>query len=1032
MRFQVLGPVEVHAGDGRVLSLVRRQERCLLGILLLEAGRVVPVERLCDLLWRDGPPERARQFLRSMASRIRALLADAGAAEPAATLVSDRVGYRLVVPADMIDAHRFRHLLKIAAAAPEPSERDEVLREALALWAGPALHNAADEQLRQRICADLDELRLHAVEESIAVGLELGRHHELVPELARLTGEHPLRERLVGGYMLALYRAGRAGDALEVYARTRERVSDQLGLDPGPALRELHRSILRDEVDLPPPVTSPSPSRSPAPGVPAQLPADVPNFVGREAELTWLDELFHEESTSPAAAGPLAAGPPAVVISALSGTAGVGKTALAIRFGHRVRSRFPDGQLYVNLRGYDPDQPMTANDALARFLRVLGVPEAEIPPEEDERSARYRSELADRRVLIVLDNASSVEQVRPLLPGAGTCAVVVTSRDSLAGLIATHGARRVQLDLLTQDEAVALLRTLIGPRADADPDAVATLAQQCVRLPLALRVAAELAVSRPTTGLAELVAELADHRRRLDLLDAGGDLRAAVATVFSWSVRHLSAETARVFRLLGLYPGSGIDAYGAAALAAGSLPEARRALDTLARAHLVHHADAGRYGMHDLLCTYAADLSATCDGNEEREAALERLFDYYLATSAAAMDTLYPAEAHRRPRIPAPATPVPDLADPGTARGWLEAEQSTLLAVAAHAAAHGMPSHTSRLSTTLFRYFEAGHNTDALIIHRHALDATRQAGDKAGQAHALHGLGSTYLKSGRYELAADHLEPALELFRQVGDHIGEARALNNLGGAEDSRGRYGRATEYCRQALELYRRIGDRVGQSRALVKIGAIEMRQGHYGEATHHLEQALRLCRQTGDRLGEADALDMLGSVECRQRDHNPAADHHRQAVDLYRDIGDRTGEAIALANLGIDYLGLGKHDDAAGFLRQAHTVFLEDGDQEGQGIALNGLGEAAYAAGHHADAVTHHGAALVIADDNGAVDEQARAHVGLGRAHQALGDAARARRHYEQALTHYTDLGVPEIDDVREHLAALDRVDVSIGRP
>ncbi|SNS42273.1 DNA-binding transcriptional activator of the SARP family [Streptosporangium subroseum] len=1023
MRFRVLGPVEVHADDGRVLSPVRRQERCLLGILLLEAGRVVSAERLCGLLWQDDPPERARQFLRSMASRIRALLAEAGEAEPAVRLVSDGGGYRLVVSPDMVDAHRFRRLLEIAAAATELGERDQVLREALALWAGPALHNAAGEQLRQRICADLDELRLYAVEESVAAGLELGRHHELVPELARLTGEHPLRERLVGGYMLALYRAGRAGDALEVYTRTRDLVSDQLGLDPGPALRELHQAILRDEVELPAPAAAPNPSRLPTPGVPAQLPADVPNFIGRETELAQLSDLLGAEVTSPATAGTLAAGSPAVVISAVSGTAGVGKTALAIRFGHRVRPRFPDGQLYVNLRGYDPDRPMTAGDALTRFLRVLGVPEVEIPLEVDERSTRYRSEIADRRMLILLDNASSVEQVRPLLPGTGTCAVVVTSRDSLAALIATHGARRVELDLLTQDEAVALLRTLIGPRADAEPDAVATLAQQCVRLPLALRVAAELAVSRPLTRLAELVAELADLQWRLDLLDAGGDPRAAVATVFSWSVRHLSAETARVFRLLGLHLGSGFDTYNAAALAGGSLPEARRALDTLARANLVHHAGAGRYGMHDLLRTYAADLSAARDGHEQSGAALERLFDYYLATSAAAMDTLYPAEVHRRPRIPAPATPVPDLADPGAARGWLEAEQPTLIAVAAHTAAHGRPSHTSRLSTTLFRYFEAGHNTDALTIHQHALDATRQAGDKAGQAYALHGLGSTYLKSGHYGQATDHLELALDLFRQVGDHVGEARALNNLSGVEDSRGCYGRATEYGWQALDLYRRIGDRVGESRALVKIGATEMRQGHYGEATHHFEQALLLCRQTGDRLGEADALDMLGSVECRQRAYDRAADRHRQAMNLYQDTGDRTGEGVALANLGIDYLGLGKHEDAAAFLQQAYALFLESGDDDGQGVALNGLGEAAYAAGHHADAVTHHSAALAIADDNGAVDEQARAHAGLGRARQALGDPARARLHYDQALTCYADLGVPDTDDVRGHLAALD---------
>src|SRR5215472_6158356 len=326
--------------------------------------------------------------------------------------------------------------------------------------------------------------------------------------------------------------------------------------------------------------------------VPRQLPADVGAFTGRTVELAELDWLLPD-----AAAGPVtdAVGP--VVISAVSGTAGVGKTALAVRWAHRAAAHFPDGQLYVNLRGYDPDQPVSAGEALAGFLRALGVAGQDIPPGEAERAARYRSLVAGRRLLVVLDNAATVEQVRPLLPGSPSAMVVVTSRDSLAGLVARDGARRLDLGLLPAADAVALLRVLIGQRAEADPAAARMLADRCARLPLALRVAAELAVARPDTPLAELAAELADEGERLALLDAGGDPRGAVASVFSWSYRHLDPGAARMFRLLGLHPGPDWDRYAAAALGGTGVAEAGRLLNALARAHLIAPAGPGRYGL---------------------------------------------------------------------------------------------------------------------------------------------------------------------------------------------------------------------------------------------------------------------------------------------------------------------------------------------------------------------------------------------------------------------------------------------------
>jgi len=447
----------------------------------------------------------------------------------------------------------------------------------------------------------------------------------------------------------------------------------------------------------------------------------------------------------------------------------------------------------------------------------LGVAGADIPPEVDERAAAYRSLLDGRRILIVLDNASTIEQVRPLLPGTPSALVVVTSRDALAGLVARDGARRLDLDLLPPQDAVVLLEALIGGRVAAEPDAAAALAGECVRLPLALRVAAELAAARPATPLAALVEELADQQRRLELLDAGGDPRTAVRAVFSWSYLHLPAEVARAFRLLGLHPGPDFDLYAAAALTDTSGKRAQRLLDLLARAHLVQPASPGRYGMHDLLRAYATHLVAGEDSEAERQAASTRLFDHYLATAAAAMDTLVPAEQHRRPRVPPTGTPSPLVADPPEARAWLDVERATLTAVTAHTAFRGWHGYTTRLATTLSRYLDTGgHYPDALTIHTHALHAARHTSDRSAEAHALGSLGAVYLRQSRYEQAADHLQQSLTLACEIGDRNGEAVALGNLGLVYQRQGRYEQAADHHHRSLTLFCDIDDRAGEARA------------------------------------------------------------------------------------------------------------------------------------------------------------------------------------------------------------------------
>lgn len=656
--FKLLGPVEWTV-KGHGVDLGSAKQRTVLAALLADAGRLVPWSTLIDRVWDQAPTTNARGVLYTYVNRIRRVLERAPpSGEHAVALVRRTGGYLLAVDPGTIDLHRFRALVTAAYDRKRPdTERSELLGEALGLWGGTALADLPGAWA-SRMRETWNRQRLDAAVQWARAELRLGRPDQVIGRVEELSAEYPFAEPLTGVLMRALAAAGRDAEALDHYARTRAQLIDKLGTEPGPELRGVHQAILRGtlspttarrpEADAADPVREASTTRQiPESGrtrpIPAQLPADVPAFIGREAELSRLSDLARlpgplqpsgllQPSGPVRSAGPArqmapagAAGSTTMAVVTVSGTAGVGKSALAVRWAHLAREGFPDGQLYVNLRGYDPQQPVSAADALAGFLAALGVAARDVPPEVDERSACYRTEISGRRMLVVLDNASSVEHVRPLLPGTPSCVVVVTSRDSLAGLVALHGAHRLDLDLLPAADAAALLRTLIGARVEDEPEAAAVLAGQCARLPLALRIAAELATARPASPLAELVTELADQRRRLDLLAAGGDPRAAVRAVFSWSYRRLPADAARAFRLLGLHPGPDLDPHAAAALTGERLDGARRLLGLLAHAHLIGPARAGRYGMHDLLRAYAMDLAHAEDSETERDQALSRL-----------------------------------------------------------------------------------------------------------------------------------------------------------------------------------------------------------------------------------------------------------------------------------------------------------------------------------------------------------------------------------------------------------------------
>ena len=752
------------------------------------------------------------------------------------------------------------------------------------------------------------------------------------------------------------------------------------------------------------------PARRP---VPRELPAPVAHFTGRVTELAALTGLLDHAGTQT---------PGTIVISAIGGTAGVGKTALAVHWAHQVADRFGDGQLYVNLRGYDPGQPVTAANALARFLRALGVAGQDIPADEAERAARYRSQLAGKQILIVLDNAGDVEQVRPLLPGSPGCAVVVTSRDALAGLVARDGAARLDLDLLPLHDAVALLRQLIGERAEMDPAAVEELAAQCCRLPLALRVAAEFAAGRPGTPVSDVVAELSDRQRRLEGLDAGGDRRTAVRAVFSWSYDHLDADTARAFRLAGLHPGADFEPYAIAALIGSTLDEARRTLDTLARAHLIQPAPNGRYSMHDLLRGYARELAASHDGEDERRAALTRLFDYYLYAAATAMDAFYPAERHLRPRVAAPATVMPPLATGPAGRAWLDAERGTLVAATAHAASHGWPAHAVRLSATLYRYFMiTGHYEEALVVYGHAQPAARQTGDSAAEGYALNQLAGIYWRLGRHQQSADCLEQAMPLFRQAGDRAGQARTMDNLSTLYTDRGRYVEAAALIENAHNIYREIGDRLMEGRTLFGLAQLDERLGRYDEGVDYATRAVAITREVGDRAQEGRAFGLLAKIRRRQGLFGQAIELADQSLAISLEIGDRLEECVSLLELGHVALRQGRTEEAAGYLGQSLDVASTGGLRDAEADALLGLGEFFLATGRPEEARASLTPALELTIECDLRHDQARAHDGLGRACRAFGDELQARRHWEQALAIYTELGVPEAAEVRGRLSS-----------
>jgi tetratricopeptide (TPR) repeat protein/transcriptional regulator with XRE-family HTH domain len=661
-------------------------------------------------------------------------------------------------------------------------------------------------------------------------------------------------------------------------------LADTLGL-PEPQRLELDRAARGAGGDLDADLAQAAP-------VPHQLPAAVGGFVGRAAEVEALSRILDDVSDS---------GPGTVVISAIGGTAGVGKTALALHWAHQAADRFSDGQLYVNLRGFDASgTAATTAEAVRGFLEALGVPPERIAASPDAQAGLYRSLLTGKRMLVVLDNARDEQQVRPLLPASPGSLVLLTSRNQLAGLAATDGARLLTLDVLTRREAVQLLAARLGAsRAAAEPDAVSEIADLCACLPLALAVAAARAACRPRFPLTALAAELRDAADRLDPLEAG-DSAASVRAVFSWSYQHLDDDAARMFRLLGLHPGPDITVPAAASLAAVGEREARRMLGDLTRAHMIAEQLPGRYAFHDLLRAYA---TAKAPGNgPERAAATGRVLDHYLHTAHGGVQLLRRAREATTLLPPQPGTVPEQLADYDQAMAWFQAEHKVLLMVVGKAGEAGLDSYVWQLTEQLTTFFDRrGYWGSFASAQRTALAASLRLGDQNKQAVANSRLGQSLKRLGYGEDASIHFEKALGLYRQLGDRIGEGRVHIGLGALSDSEGRHRDALEHCVRAFELFRAAGDRGWQATVLNNIGWCHAQLGEFEQALACVRQAISLHQELGKRESEACAWDSLGYVHAQLGQHSDALACHERAIAMFRQLGDRFNEADVLAHVG-----------------------------------------------------------------------------------------------------------------------------------
>jgi len=926
LRIGVLGPLQ-GACDEAEIKLPRGRVGVLLAVLAMSAGHAVGIGRLAELIWPERQPERVRASMQTLAARLRAFVPD--------VIVSAGEGYLLDLDPDHVDLLRFRRLVRVAESTSDPAAALGLLDSALGLWRGEPLADLRSAALERDVVPTLIEERLAAIERRAGLHLAADHTDRVIAELLPLTSQYPLRESLWAQLIRALHGAGRSAEAIQHYHKARELLAGELGVDPSPDMQDLYLRLLQADrpgaASVQPPASTPTstpafvpspaptpargtaPAVEPRPKVPHLLPAAAAGFAGRAAALALLTEQAQEVTANQAI----------MAIAAISGMAGVGKTALALHWAHREAARFPDGQLYADLRGFDPSgAPASPAEVIQALLGALGIPADRLPVGMDAMVGLYRTVLAGQKILIVLDNARDVDQVRPLLPGSPGCMVVVTSRRPLISLAAKHGARLINVDVLTDGESAELLTARIGAeRMAAEPDAAGELVNLCGRLPLALAISAARAAACPQLPLTVFAAELRDARQRLDALD-GGDAITSLRTVFSWSFRHLRKPAADLFMLLSVHPGPDISVPAAASLARTGQAEANAALRELAALNLISEHHRGRYVLHDLVRVYAAELVAGVLPAELTRAAIGRTLDYYLQTAHDADAWINP-QHHPLPFRP-PGGRSADFTCSRHALQWLDAEYQVLIGVTSLAARTGFDGHAWQIPAAFARYLDRrGHWHSLADVQQTALAAAERLCDKKAQACLLRIGGLLCLRLAAYDEAREQFDRELELYSALDDHVGQARAHGDIAMTYSIQERYREALVHSGQALELARSAGHPHVHALTLNKVG---WHSAHLGDCEYALaccQQSLDLLHGLGNRYAQAFVWDSLGYIHQRLGHHAESIDCFQRAVALFREVGNDFELAATLNNLGDAFDAAGRPVAARDAWQQALTI-------------------------------------------------------------------------------------------------------------
>jgi DNA-binding SARP family transcriptional activator/tetratricopeptide (TPR) repeat protein len=903
MDFRILGRLEVLVDDEPV-AISMPKIRILLAALLLRPDRTVGTDELVDRLWSGSPPRTPRPTLQTYVRRLRQTIGDPR------RIVTSTHGYQIAIDQDELDLCRFRDLVARAGRQQNPTDESRLLGEALGQWRGYPLADVQSDLIQSHDVPVLEGERLGALERRFDVELSLGRHANLVRELQVAIGEYPMRERFYGQLMVALYRSGRQADAFGVYENVKDMLAGELGLDPSEELRTIRQNILTNDPSIAAPsshdpVTTVRPSATPR-----ELPPVVGDFVGREDVRARISGVLASDS--------------GVTVAVIVGPPGVGKTALAVQVAHESRARFPDGQLYADMRGYSSAPALIAAEVLARFLVSLGVPSARIPSDQDELSALYRSRLADRKVLILLDNVVNPNQVRPVLPGTSGCAVIVTSRNELRGLTALQGVRPIALGVLPIEQSRALLGNILGDDI-ADTERVTELAQLCGHLPLALRIAAANLLAQHDLGLPDYIAEL--RANRLSALEIDGDDQAAVRAAFDLSYRTLDERAARVFRLLGLIPGQDFTADAVAALAALPVTDAGQVLDQLVAGNLAMRGSPRRYQLHDLLRAYAAELSSP---DEESTPARSRLFGFYLKTVDAAAEQLFPIWLLMpRPHVDPVVRPL-TFDDAAAATSWMDRECLNALDVMVAAVRHGLPEFAWSMSETMRAYLVTSgrYHAEGVSAYTIALRAAVAAGDHPAEAAVLYVLGSLHLQYAEPRHAARYYAEAARVNQEMGELAGQTRALTGLGGAHMDAGELDLAARHITSALELGPLTDYPMQALSGWVNLAEVELRRGNLGQAERAVTAALSLCEYDDSRMLEAAAHRISGQVLVRRGRCVEAIGEFEQALTCYLRMPMPSDEVAAQAGLSAAYLEIG---DQTAALARARLALRRAADDE-----------------------------------------------------------------------------------------------------